>query len=197
MGCHGIDKVALTYLRVREWGLTGLRVIWFIGFGIGPRKLGEVFHGVSKSFQEESSSSSLNDGVQQILEEVMVPPTNTQLIANNMVPNVNDAIARIKAIPLFLAYASHKDFTVFQMDVKMAFLNGILKEEVYVGQPSGFISKQFRDHVYALDKALYGLEQAPRTCYDVLFKFLIDSGFQKGSVGTTLFIKKKTMQDVT
>ncbi|GKF35710.1 retrovirus-related pol polyprotein from transposon TNT 1-94 [Tanacetum coccineum] len=63
-------------------------------------------------------------------------------------------VARIEAIRLFLAYAAHKDFTVFQMDVKTAFLNGILKEEVYVGQPPGFVSKQYPDHVYALDKAL-------------------------------------------
>nr|GFB81390.1 copia protein [Tanacetum cinerariifolium] len=61
-------------------------------------------------------------------------------------------IARIKAIHLFLAYAAHKDFTVFQMDVKTTFLNEILKEEVYVGQPPGFISKQYPDHVYALFK---------------------------------------------
>nr|GFC78785.1 retrovirus-related Pol polyprotein from transposon TNT 1-94 [Tanacetum cinerariifolium] len=64
-------------------------------------------------------------------------------------------VARIEAIHLFLAYAAHKDFTVFQMDVKTTFLNGILKEEVYVGQPPGFVSKQYPDHVYALDKALY------------------------------------------
>nr|GEU56917.1 copia protein [Tanacetum cinerariifolium] len=83
------------------------------------------------------------------------------------------------------------DFTVFQMDVKTTFLNGILKEEVYVAQPSGFVSKKYPDHVYALDKALYGLKQAPRAWYDVLSKFLIDSGFQKGSIDTTLFIKKK------
>ncbi|GJS54536.1 retrovirus-related pol polyprotein from transposon TNT 1-94 [Tanacetum coccineum] len=182
---------------------------------------GEVFHEVSESFQEESSSSSLNDDVQQSSEEVMVSPTNTQSILNNMVPNVNEAssshnviepanvaealkdadwvsamqdeldqfarlktfatVARIKAIRLFLAYAAHKDFTVFQMDVKTTFLNGILKEEVYAGQPLGFVSKQYPDHLYALDKALYGLKQAPRAWYDVLLKFLIDSGFQKES----------------
>nr|GEX83250.1 hypothetical protein [Tanacetum cinerariifolium] len=66
--------------------------------------------------------------------------------------------ARIKAIRLYLAYAAHKVFTVFQMDVKTLFLNGILKEEVYVGQPSGFVSKQFPDHVYALDKALFRMK---------------------------------------
>nr|GFA53694.1 retrovirus-related Pol polyprotein from transposon TNT 1-94 [Tanacetum cinerariifolium] len=69
-----------------------------------------------------------------------------------------EPFARIKAIRLFLAYVAHKDFTVFQMDVKTTFLNGILKEEVYVGQPPGFVSKQYPDHVYVLDKALYGLK---------------------------------------
>nr|GFC67803.1 reverse transcriptase [Tanacetum cinerariifolium] len=61
--------------------------------------------------------------------------------------------------------------------LKTTFLNGILKEEVYVGQPSGFVSKQYPDHVYALDKALYGLKQARRAWYDVLSQFLIESGF--------------------
>nr|GEV07070.1 retrovirus-related Pol polyprotein from transposon TNT 1-94 [Tanacetum cinerariifolium] len=123
----------------------------------------------------ESSSSSLNDDVQQSPEEVILPSSNTQSIPINMVPNGDEAIgysqqeridydetfalvARIEAIRLFLAYAAHKDFTVYQMDVKITFLNGILKEEVYVGQPPGFVSKQYPDHVYALDKALYGLK---------------------------------------
>nr|GEZ27467.1 hypothetical protein [Tanacetum cinerariifolium] len=86
-------------------------------------------------------------------------------------------VAQIEPIRLFLAYAAHKDFIVYQMDVKTAFLNGILKEEVYVGQPPGFVSKQYPDHVYALDKALYGLKQAPRAWYDVLSQFLIEIGF--------------------
>nr|GEZ14641.1 retrovirus-related Pol polyprotein from transposon TNT 1-94 [Tanacetum cinerariifolium] len=64
-------------------------------------------------------------------------------------------VARIEDIRLFLTSVAHKDFTVFQMDVKTTFLNGILKEEVYVGQPPGFVSKQYPDHVCALDKALY------------------------------------------
>nr|GEZ25441.1 copia protein [Tanacetum cinerariifolium] len=100
-------------------------------------------------------------------------------------------IARIVAIHIFLAYVAHKDFTVFQIDVKTAFLNGILKEEVYVGQPLSFVSEQYPDHMYAQDKALYGLKQAPRAWYDVVLKFLIDSDFQKGLIDTTLFIKKK------
>nr|GFA73302.1 copia protein [Tanacetum cinerariifolium] len=227
----------------------------------------KVFHEVSESFQRESSSSSLNNDVQQSPEEVIIPSSNTQSIPINMVPNGDEAntshnvfnerledayfdastsfhdpsnvhtyyqpypheknamqeeldqfarlkvwrlvprpegksiiktkwifknkkdesrlvirnkarlvavgysqqegidydetfapVARIEAICLFLAYAAHKDFTIYQMDVKIAFLNGILKEEVYVGQPPGFVSKQYPDHVYALDKALYGLK---------------------------------------
>nr|GEW90411.1 copia protein [Tanacetum cinerariifolium] len=227
-----------------------------------PSQEEEVFRESSESFQEESSLSSLNDDVQQSLEEVILPSSNTQSIPMNMVPNGDEAssshnvfnkrledayfdastsfhdpsnvytfyqpyphekkwtkdhplhkiigdpkssvrtrgidydetfahVARIEAIRLFLAYAAHKDFTVFKMDVKTSFLNGILKEEVYVGQPPGFVSKQYPDHVYALDKAMYGLKQAPRAWYDVLSQFLIESGFQKSSIETTLFIKKK------
>nr|GEX51720.1 retrovirus-related Pol polyprotein from transposon TNT 1-94 [Tanacetum cinerariifolium] len=100
-------------------------------------------------------------------------------------------VDRIKAIRLFLAYAAHKDFTILQMDVKTAFLNEILKEEVYVGQPPGFVSKQYPDHVYAFDKALYGLKQAPRARYDVLLQFLIDSDFQKGVANASNIIMIK------
>nr|GEZ25381.1 copia protein [Tanacetum cinerariifolium] len=221
----------------------------------------EVFHEISDSFQGESSLSSLNDDVQQNLEEVILPQTNTQSIPINMIPNGDEAttshnvfnkrledayfdsitsfhdpsnvhtyyqpypyekkwtkdhplhkliddpkssvrtrgqlanscisviktkwifknkkdesslvirnkarlvavgysqqegidydetfalVARIEIIRLFLAYAAHKDFTVYQMDVKTTFLNGILKEDVYVGQPPGFVSKQYPDHV--------------------------------------------------
>nr|GFA04929.1 hypothetical protein [Tanacetum cinerariifolium] len=277
-----------------------------------PSNEEEVFHKSSESFQGKSSSSSLNDDVQQSSEEVGVPSSNTQSISNNMIPNVDEAstshnmfnerledayfdastlfhdpsnvhtfyqpyphekkwtkdhplhkitgdpkssvrtralrdadwvnamqdeldqfarlkvwrlvpqpkgktifktkwifknkkderslvignkerlvavgysqqegidydetfapVARIEAIRLFLAYATHKDFTVFKMDVKTTFLNGILKEEVYVGQPLRFVSKQYPDHVHALGKGLYGLKQAPRAWYDVLSQFLI------------------------
>ncbi|KAJ9539963.1 hypothetical protein OSB04_026469 [Centaurea solstitialis] len=88
-------------------------------------------------------------------------------------------VARIEAIRMFLAYAAHKDFTVYQMDVKTAFLNGVLKEEVYVSQPEGFVDRDHPDHVYILDKALYGLKQAPRAWYDSLSQFLVDSGYSK------------------
>ncbi|KAJ9552621.1 hypothetical protein OSB04_016666 [Centaurea solstitialis] len=77
-------------------------------------------------------------------------------------------VARIEAIRIFLAYASHKNMTVYQMDVKCAFLNGVLQEEVYVEQPEGFVDPRFPNHVYILDKALYGLKQAPRAWYETL-----------------------------
>nr|GFC24080.1 retrovirus-related Pol polyprotein from transposon TNT 1-94 [Tanacetum cinerariifolium] len=83
------------------------------------------------------------------------------------------SIARMEAIKIFLAYAAHKLFTVFQMDVKTAFLHGSLKEDVYVCQPEGFIDADHPSHVYKLEKALYGLKQAPRVWYDGLSTFLI------------------------
>nr|GFA01948.1 hypothetical protein [Tanacetum cinerariifolium] len=195
----------------------------------------EVFHEVSESFQGESSSSSLNDDVQQSPEEDAYfdastsfhDPSNVQtyyqpyphenkwtkdhllhkiigdlkssvrirgqlensclfscLLSSIEPANVAEALtdadwvsamqeeldqfARLKVWRLVPRPEGKSDFKVFQMDVKTAFLNGILKEEVYVGQSLGFVSKQYPDHVYALDKALYGLKQAPRAWYDVL-----------------------------
>ncbi|GKD29121.1 retrovirus-related pol polyprotein from transposon TNT 1-94 [Tanacetum coccineum] len=88
--------------------------------------------------------------------------------------------ARIKAIRLFLAYASFKDFIVYQMDVISAFLYGKIEEEVYVCQPPGFEDPDFPDKVYKVEKALYGLHQAPRAWYETLSTYLLDNGFQRG-----------------
>ncbi|GJX06590.1 hypothetical protein Tco_0194522 [Tanacetum coccineum] len=99
-------------------------------------------------------------------------------------------VARIEAIRLFLAYASYMGFTVYQMDVKSAFLYGTIDEEVYVMQPPGFQDSQFPDRVYKVVKAMYGLHQAPRAWYGTLSKYLLDNGFQRGTIDQTLFIRK-------
>nr|GEW67945.1 hypothetical protein [Tanacetum cinerariifolium] len=99
-------------------------------------------------------------------------------------------VARLEAVRLFIAYAAHKPFTVYQMDVKTTFLYGPLKEEVYVNQPDGFVDPYHPDKVYRLKKALYGLKQAPRAWYDELLNFLVSKGFSKGSIDPTLFITK-------
>nr|GEX40009.1 retrovirus-related Pol polyprotein from transposon TNT 1-94 [Tanacetum cinerariifolium] len=91
---------------------------------------------------------------------------------------------------IFLAHAAHKLFTIFQMDVKTAFLQGSLKEDVYVCQPEGFIDADHPSHVYKLKKALYGLKQAPRAWYDELSKFLLQNHFLKGTIDPTMIIRR-------
>ncbi|GJR94574.1 retrovirus-related pol polyprotein from transposon TNT 1-94 [Tanacetum coccineum] len=100
-------------------------------------------------------------------------------------------VARLEAIRIFLAFAAHMNMVVYQMDVKTAFLNGNLREEVYVSQPEGFVDPDNPNHVYKLKKVLYGLKQAPRAWYDKLSSFLISQDFSKGLVDPTLFIHKE------
>nr|GFD39194.1 retrovirus-related Pol polyprotein from transposon TNT 1-94 [Tanacetum cinerariifolium] len=99
-------------------------------------------------------------------------------------------VARLEAIRIFLAYASHMNMVVYQMDVKTVFLNGNLQEEVYVSQLDGFVDPDNPNYVYKLKKALYWLKQAPRAWYDMLSSFLISQEFSKGSVDLTLFIRR-------
>ncbi|GKC90951.1 retrovirus-related pol polyprotein from transposon TNT 1-94 [Tanacetum coccineum] len=96
-------------------------------------------------------------------------------------------VARIEAIHIFVANSAHKNMTIYQMDVKTAFLNGELKEEVYVSQPEGFVDQ---DNPSQKKKALYGLKQAPRSWYDMLSSFLISQHFSKGAVDPTLFTRQ-------
>nr|GEW62404.1 retrovirus-related Pol polyprotein from transposon TNT 1-94 [Tanacetum cinerariifolium] len=99
-------------------------------------------------------------------------------------------VARLDAIRIFLVFVAHKNMVVYQMDVKTAFLNGNMREEVYVSQPDGFVDSYNPNHVYKLKKALYGLKQTPRAWYDMLSSFLISQDFSKGSVNPTLFIRR-------
>nr|GEU76635.1 retrotransposon protein, putative, unclassified [Tanacetum cinerariifolium] len=97
---------------------------------------------------------------------------------------------RMEAIRIFLAYVAHKSFSMFQMDVKTAFLHRSLKEDVYVCQPEGFIYVDHPSHVYQLKKAIYGLKQAPRAWYDELSTFRLQNHFFKGTIDPTLFIRR-------
>nr|GEY58899.1 hypothetical protein [Tanacetum cinerariifolium] len=89
-------------------------------------------------------------------------------------------VARLEVVRIFIAYDAHKSFPIYQMDVKMAFLNGSLKEKVYVAQPNGFVDLDHLEKVYRLEKALYGLKPAPRAWYNELSQFLMSKGFTKG-----------------
>ncbi|GJY60634.1 retrovirus-related pol polyprotein from transposon TNT 1-94 [Tanacetum coccineum] len=99
-------------------------------------------------------------------------------------------VARLEAIRIFLAFAAHMNMVVYQMDVKTAFLNVNLREEVYVSQPDRFVDKDKPNHVYKLKKALYGLNQSSCAWYDMLSSFLISQDFSKGSVDPILFIRR-------
>ncbi|GKB71699.1 retrovirus-related pol polyprotein from transposon TNT 1-94 [Tanacetum coccineum] len=101
-------------------------------------------------------------------------------------------VARLESIRILLAYACALDFKLFQMDVKSAFLDNFINEEVYVAQPLGFIDFEKPNHVYKLKKALYGLKQAPKAWYDRLKAFLIKHEYKMRMVDNTLFTKKKS-----
>jgi hypothetical protein len=103
-------------------------------------------------------------------------------------------VARLESIRILLSISSCLQIKLYQMDVKSAFLNGILKEEVYVEQPKGFEDHQFPNHVYKLKKALYGLKQAPRAWYERLTTYLLGQGFIRGQADRTLFIRNKGEQ---
>jgi hypothetical protein len=99
-------------------------------------------------------------------------------------------VARLESIHILLAYATHHGFKLYQMDIKSAFLNGPIKEEVYVEQLPNFESEEYPNHVYKLHKAFYGLKQTPRAWYECLRDFLIENGFRIGKADSTLFTRK-------
>jgi hypothetical protein len=98
-------------------------------------------------------------------------------------------IARLESIRILLAYATHHYFKLFQMDIKSAFLNKPIKEEVYVEQPPGFEDDKYPNYVFKLNKALYGLKQAAKAWYECLRDFLIKNSFKVRKVDPTLFTK--------
>ncbi|GKA06256.1 retrovirus-related pol polyprotein from transposon TNT 1-94, partial [Tanacetum coccineum] len=104
---------------------------------------------------------------------------------------VDIQVARLEAIHIFIAFDAHMNMIVYQIDVKTAFLNDILRDEVYVSQPDGFVDPKNPNHVYKLKNDLYGLKQAPQAWYDLLSSFLLSQKFSKGTVDPTLFIRRE------
>nr|GEY83873.1 retrovirus-related Pol polyprotein from transposon TNT 1-94 [Tanacetum cinerariifolium] len=127
----------------------------------------------------ESMQDDLNQFEKLQVWELVPRQEGKNIIALKWLWNNKCDAENIVAVRMFIAYSAHKNIIIFQMDVKTAFLNGPLKEEVYVSQPEGFIDPEFPNHVYTLKKALYGLKQAPRAWYDKLSSFLIEHGFTK------------------
>ncbi|GKA55110.1 retrovirus-related pol polyprotein from transposon TNT 1-94 [Tanacetum coccineum] len=137
-----------------------------------------------KNFKQAMTESSCIDAMQEEINEFKRQEEGIDF-EESFAP-----VARIEAICIFVANAANKNMMIFQMDVKTAFLNGELKEEVYVSQPEGFVDQDNQSHVYKLKKALYGLKQAPCAWYDMLSSFLISQHFSKGVVDLTLFTWK-------
>ena len=98
-------------------------------------------------------------------------------------------VARLEAIRILLTFVVLQSVKLFHMDVKSAFINGYIKEEVYVEQPPGFEDHKYPDHVFKLSKALYRLKQTPRAWYEYLSSFLLHNNFKRDKVDTTLFTK--------
>ncbi|GJT61999.1 retrovirus-related pol polyprotein from transposon TNT 1-94 [Tanacetum coccineum] len=160
-----------------------------------------------KNFKQAMTEPSWIDAMQEEIHEVerlqvweLVPcPDKVLLIKLKQIYKVKTdefrresfaPVARIETIRIFIANVAHKNMMIYQMDVKTSFLNGKLKEEVYVSQPEGFVDQDNPSHVYKLKKALYGLKQAPRAWYDMLSSFLISQHFSKGAVDPTLFTRQ-------
>ncbi|GKB03195.1 putative ribonuclease H-like domain-containing protein [Tanacetum coccineum] len=154
-------------------------------------------HGLVSTIQQRTNHKDLQNYLNKKDERGIVIRNKARLVAQGYTQEegidydeVFAPVARIEAIRLFLAYASFKNFVVYQMDVKSAFFYGKIEEEVYVCQPPGFEDPDFPDRVYKVEKALYGLHQAPRAWYETLSTYLLDNGFERGKIDKTLFIKR-------
>ena len=97
-------------------------------------------------------------------------------------------VAKMTAIRTLLAIAATKSWKLFQLDVKNAFLNGDLLEEIYMEQPKGYVHPKFPTYICNLKKALYGLKQAPRAWYHKLVVYLMQNGFRESDVDPSLFV---------
>ncbi|GJT22815.1 retrovirus-related pol polyprotein from transposon TNT 1-94 [Tanacetum coccineum] len=158
-----------------------------------------------KTYKEALEESCWIEAMQEELHEFellevweLIPrPERARLIARGYRQEGIDfkesfaPVARFEVVRIFIAFAAHMNMIVYQMDVKTAFLNGIIREEVYVSQPDGFVDGENPNHVYKLKKALYGLKQDPRAWYDLFSSFLLSQKFSKGNVDPTLFVRRE------
>ncbi|GJZ45511.1 retrovirus-related pol polyprotein from transposon TNT 1-94 [Tanacetum coccineum] len=159
---------------------------------------------VNKALKDESliiaMQEELNQFIKNAVWELVPHPKSTTIIGTKWVYRkkldengiVSRNKARLESIRILLAYACALDFKLFQMDIKSAFLNGFINEDVYVAQPLGCIEFKKPNHVYKLKKALYGLNQAPKAWYDRLKAFLIKHEYNMRMVDNILFTKKKS-----
>ncbi|KAL8097244.1 hypothetical protein AgCh_030390 [Apium graveolens] len=152
---------------------------------------------VKEALEEENWITDMQEELNQFercdVKELVKPPKNASAIGTKWIfkNKVDEFVARLESIRMLLAYACYKKIKLHQMDVKSAFLNGFLEEELYVKQPPGFEHEQHPDYIYKLKKALYGLKQAPRDLYKRLIsRFLIKNGFIRGKIDPTLFTRQ-------
>ncbi|GKA34707.1 putative ribonuclease H-like domain-containing protein [Tanacetum coccineum] len=158
---------------------------------IEPKKISEALE--DESWVDAIQEELLQFKIQKVWILVDLPygkkAIGTKLVYRNK-QYERGVVLGLKPLGSFLAFASYMGFIVYQMDVKSAFLYGTIDEEVYVSQPPGFVDPKFPKKVYKVVKALYGLHQAPRAWYATLSTFLLKSGYKRGTIDKTLFIKK-------
>ncbi|GKC06866.1 retrovirus-related pol polyprotein from transposon TNT 1-94, partial [Tanacetum coccineum] len=166
--------------RKKDFGTWQKRSLWFYEKGNGFRVLGFWIRWIYKVKLDEYGD---------VLKNRLVAKGYRQEEEINF-EEFFAPVACIEAIRIFIANVASKNMTIYQMDIKTAFLNGELNEEVYVSQPEGFVDPDLPTHVYHIKKALYGLKQAPKAWYNTLSRFLLENKFSKGVVDPALFTRK-------
>ncbi|GKA69812.1 putative ribonuclease H-like domain-containing protein [Tanacetum coccineum] len=180
---NNLDTTIQGYKGWGEWGRVRDSCRGYLGGGMARKTMGEGWKNPKRNKRDERGIMIRNKA-----RLVAQGYTQEERIDYD---EVFAPVARIEAIRLFLAYASFKDFVVYQTDLKSAFLYGKIKKEEYVCQPPGFEDPNFPDRVYKIEKALYGLHQAPKAWYETLSTYLLDNGFQRGKIDKTLFIQRR------
>ncbi|KAI3509101.1 hypothetical protein L1887_24127 [Cichorium endivia] len=148
--------------------------------------------------QSASHEDALNSDLVDIFDSTLMDSLFPERIPDECRLMTSEILTEhdLKEFEFFLAYVSYMNFNVYQMDVKTAFLYGKVKEEIYIDQHPGFVNSKFPNHVYKLDKALYGLHQAPHAWYATLTDHLLQHGYTRGTIDQTLFIKRQNADQI-